>query len=43
LLTGTAGYCWGDRRLAAHVHANLERARAEGDDRLEQLAGRFLS
>lgn len=36
------GYYWGDKRLAPHVRAILERARAAGDDRLEQLAERFL-
>ncbi|MDA1082570.1 MAG: hypothetical protein O2973_13045 [Gemmatimonadetes bacterium] len=36
------GYYWGEPRLHAHVRAMLEQARAEGDDRLEQLAERFL-
>lgn len=36
------GYYWGDKRLHPHVRAILERARAAGDDRLEQLAERFL-
>jgi hypothetical protein len=37
------GYYWGEPRLREHVQRILERARAEGDDRLEQLAVRFLS
>jgi hypothetical protein len=37
------GYYWGEPRLASHVRAILERARRDGDDRLEQLAERFLS
>jgi len=44
--TGSAesatGYYWGEARLRPHVRRILERARAEGDDRLEQLAMRFL-
>ncbi len=36
------GYYWGEPRLHAHVRRLLARARAEGDDRLEQLAERFL-
>lgn len=44
--TGSAematGYYWGEPRLHEHVAQILERARAEGDDRLEQLAERFL-
>ena len=36
------GYYWGEPRLHAHVRAILEQARAERDDRLEQLAERFL-
>jgi len=45
--TGSAematGYYWGERRLFPHVRAILERARAEGDERLIQLCERFLS
>jgi hypothetical protein len=45
--TGSAematGYYWGERRLRPYVEQILERARAEHDDRLEQLAERFLS
>lgn len=37
------GYYWGEARLRPHVQRILERARAEGDERLEQLAERFLS
>ena len=45
--TGSAematGYYWGEPRLRDHVRRILERARAEGDERLVQLAERFLS
>lgn len=44
--TGSAeaatGYYWGEPRLQGHVRAILERARSEGDERLERLALRFL-
>lgn len=44
--TGSAematGYYWGEPVLRPHVERILERARREGDDRLEQLAERFL-
>jgi hypothetical protein len=36
------GYAWGDPRLIPHVTQILELARASGDDRLEQVAERFL-
>jgi len=36
------GYYWGEPRLHEHVRRILARARREGDDRLEQLAERFL-
>ncbi|HYD52876.1 MAG TPA: hypothetical protein VEA99_09625 [Gemmatimonadaceae bacterium] len=36
------GYYWGEQRLHPHVRRLLERATAEGDERLEQLARRFL-
>lgn len=36
------GYYWGEPRLFPHVRKILERAEAEGDERLEQLARRFL-
>ena len=36
------GYAWGEPRLRRFVERKLERARAEGDDRLEQVAERFL-
>ena len=36
------GYDWGEPRLQAHVRRILERAQSEGDERLEQLARRFL-
>lgn len=36
------GYYWGEARLRPHVQRILARAQAEGDDRLEQLARRFL-
>jgi hypothetical protein len=36
------GYAWGEPRLRTFVERALERARGEGDDRLEQVAARFL-
>ena len=36
------GYYWGEPRLHGHVRVILEQAQAEGDDRLERLARRFL-
>lgn len=36
------GYYWGEQRLHAQVRRILERAVADGDDRLEQVARRFL-
>ena len=36
------GYYWGEPRLREHVTRILERAQQSGDDRLEQLARRFL-
>jgi hypothetical protein len=36
------GYRWGEARLAVHVRAIMTRADAEGDERLAQLARRFL-
>jgi predicted NodU family carbamoyl transferase len=36
------GYYWGEPKLHAHVRRILERAQSEGDERLEQLARRFL-
>ena len=36
------GYYWGEARLRPHVARILEEARRAGDDRLEQLAERFL-
>lgn len=36
------GYYWGEPRLKEHVTRILTRARTTGDDRLEQLAERFL-
>jgi hypothetical protein len=36
------GYKWGEPRLRAHVEALLAQARTLGDDRLEQVAERFL-
>ena len=36
------GYYWGDVRLQAHVRAVLAEAGAAGDERLEQLARRYL-
>jgi hypothetical protein len=37
------GYYWGEVRLQPYVESILARARQEGDDRLVQLAERFLS
>jgi hypothetical protein len=37
------GYYWGEPKLHASVRAILERARAAGDERLVELAERFLS
>ena len=37
------GYYWGEPKLCTHVQRILERARADGDERLAQLAERFLS
>jgi hypothetical protein len=36
------GYYWGEPRLRPQVQQILARARASGDDRLEQLAERYL-
>lgn len=36
------GYYWGDAALRAEVEAIRERAALEGDERLQQLAERFL-
>jgi hypothetical protein len=36
------GYYWGEPRLREHVQRILARARSAGDDRLEQLAERYL-
>ena len=36
------GYYWGEPKLHAHVRRILERAESAGDERLEQLARRFL-
>lgn len=44
--TGSAesatGYYWGERKLRPFVERILQRARDEGDERLEQLAQRYL-
>lgn len=44
--TGSAemktGYYWGEERLRPHVEKILVRARAENDERLIQLAERFI-
>ena len=37
------GYKWGEEKLRPHVELILERARKQGDERLEQLARRFLN
>ena len=36
------GYYWGDPTLVSHVERILAEARQDGDERLEQLAERFL-
>lgn len=36
------GYYWGEPRLKPFVQELLAQAERAGDDRLEQLAGRFL-
>ena len=36
------GYYWGEVRLRPHVHRIQQRAEKEHDDRLAQLASRFL-
>ena len=36
------GYRWGDPALVEHVAEILERAEADGEDRVAQLARRFL-
>lgn len=36
------GYYWGEPKLHEHVRRIFVRAEASGDDRLEQLARRFL-
>ena len=36
------GYYWGEPLLHGHVRRILDRAITEGDERLEQLARRFL-
>ena len=36
------GYYWGEPRLHAHVRRILASAEADGDERLAQLAARFL-
>mgnify|MGYP001353038947 CR=1 FL=1 len=44
--TGSAematGYYWGERKLRPYVEQILKRAQTEHDERLEQLAERFL-
>jgi len=45
-VTGAAeqatGYYWGEARLKPHIERIRAEAEREGDDRLEQLATRFL-
>ena len=36
------GYRWGDPRLRPHVERLRDQARTQADDRLEQVAERFL-
>jgi len=44
--TGSAesatGYYWGEKKLRPYVEIILKRAESEGDERLAQLAERFL-
>jgi hypothetical protein len=44
--TGSAesatGYYWGEKKLRSYVEVILKRAESEGDERLAQLAERFL-
>ena len=44
--TGSAesatGYYWGEKKLRPYVEVILKRAESEGDERLAQLAERFL-
>jgi len=37
------GYRWGEPKLKPHVQRLLEQARTDGNERLEQLARRFLT
>ncbi len=37
------GYKWGELKLRRHVERILARAQQQGDERLEQLARRFLA
>ncbi len=37
------GYRWGDPALVEHIERILERAEEEGEERVTQLARRFLS
>jgi hypothetical protein len=37
------GFLWGDPKLLPHVQSYLEEARASGDDRLEELAERYIA
>ena len=36
------GYYWGEPKLRDHVRRILQRAQREGDERLEQVARRYL-
>ncbi len=36
------GYIWGDPKLKLHIERLLLNAKADADDRLEQLADRYL-
>jgi len=38
----TTGYYWGEEKLKPYVEEMLERLRLEGDERMVQLAERFL-
>ena len=36
------GYTWGEKKLVPHVRKILQLAQSEGDERMVQLAERFL-
>jgi hypothetical protein len=42
MLEDATGYLWGEPKLATHVRRIMREAESRGDERLEQLARRFL-